>query len=188
MKILVIDNFDSFTFNLVQYLKELKAEVLVFNNDESELKKVLDYNPDKILVSPGPGKPSGGGFSIRIVKELSGKFPILGVCLGHQVIAEVFGGRVRKAKELMHGKTSKVFHDGFTIYEGIPQGFEAMRYHSLAVVKSSLPKELKISAKTKDGIIMGLRHKKFPVEGIQFHPESILTKHGKKLLKNWIKI
>lgn len=188
MKILIIDNFDSFTFNLVQYLRELKTDVLVVNNDESELIKVLDYNPDKILISPGPGKPSNGGFSVRIVKELSGKFPILGVCLGHQIIAEVFGGRVRKATKLMHGKTSNVFHDGFTIYEGIPQGFEATRYHSLAVVKSSLPKELKISSKTEDGTIMGLRHKKFPVEGIQFHPESILTKYGKKLLKNWIKL
>lgn len=186
--ILVIDNYDSFTYNLVQYLQELGEEVVVFRNDKITLDGIKRLKPDKLLISPGPCTPKDAGISVETIKEFAGKLPILGVCLGHQSIAQAFGGNIVKAKTLMHGKTSKIYHDGKTIFKGMPNPFEATRYHSLVAEKKSLPKCLTISAWTKDGEIMGLRHKQFKVEGVQFHPESILTKEGKKILDNFLKL
>lgn len=186
--ILVIDNYDSFVYNIVQYLGEWEKNIQVFRNDKITTGEISRINPDYIVISPGPGNPSQAGVSLETIREFSGKIPILGVCLGHQCIGEAFGGKVVGAKRLMHGKISKIYHDGKTIFKGLSNPFEATRYHSLLVEQKSLPKVLEISAWTKEGEIMGLRHKKFLVEGVQFHPESILTIEGKKILSNFLKL
>jgi anthranilate synthase/aminodeoxychorismate synthase-like glutamine amidotransferase len=184
--LLVIDNYDSFTYNLVQYLGELGEELKVYRNDQITVPEIEKMHPARILISPGPGTPSEAGISEAIIKHFSGKIPILGVCLGHQAIGEVFGGKVVRAGRIMHGKTSPIFHDGRTIFKGLPNPFIATRYHSLIVDKKSLPASLEISAWTEQDEIMGLRHKEFKVEGVQFHPESILTDAGKQLLANFL--
>ena len=185
--VLVIDNYDSFTYNLVQYLGELGAKLRVFRNDEITLKKIKKLKPSKIIISPGPGTPKGAGISNAVIKEFSGKIPILGVCLGHQCMGEVFGGKVVRANLIMHGKTSSIYHDRRDIFENVKNPFEATRYHSLIVERKSLPKQLEIIAETKRKEIMGLKHKKHPTWGVQFHPESVLTGEGKKILKNFLK-
>jgi anthranilate synthase/aminodeoxychorismate synthase-like glutamine amidotransferase len=187
MKVLVIDNYDSFTFNLVQLLGKFNCKISIKRNDEISIGEIITAKPDKILISPGPKKPEDSRISLLIIKELSSTIPTLGVCLGHQAIALNFGGKVIKALHPVHGKTSEILHDNKTIFKQIPQNFNAMRYHSLIVAKDSLPDELEISAQTEDGIIMAIRHKNFPVEGIQFHPESILTEYGSKIIANWLK-
>lgn len=186
--ILMIDNYDSFTYNLVQYLRQLDEEVVVKRNDEITTDEIEKMKPAVIIISPGPGKPSSAGISLDTVKRFSGKIPILGVCLGHQTIAEAFGGDVVLAKKLMHGKTSTVTSDGKTIFQGLGQNFQAMRYHSLAVKKETLPDVFEVSAESEDGEIMGIRHKTHLTEGVQFHPESIMTPVGKRLLKNFLKV
>ena len=186
--ILVIDNYDSFTYNLVQYLGELGAELQTYRNDKITINEIKKLSPEKILISPGPGYPKDAGISISLIKEFAGKIPILGVCLGHQAIGEAFGGKIVSAKRFMHGKTSQIHHDGKTIFKGLPNPFPATRYHSLLVEKASLPDCLEISAWTDKDEIMGLRHKKYTIEGIQFHPESILTTEGKNLLKNFLSL
>ena len=190
--LLVLDNYDSFTYNLVQYLGELGVEVVVRRNDQITVEEVEELHPERILLSPGPCTPEEAGISIDLVKRLSGKVPLLGVCLGHQAIGAAFGGNVIRAPHLMHGKTSEVRHDNRTIFHGLPSPMTATRYHSLIVEESSLPAELEVSAYTteRDGskTIMGLRHRKFPVEGVQFHPESVLTTAGKKLVENFMAI
>jgi len=186
--ILVIDNYDSFTYNLVQYLGELGVAPVVYRNDALTVEEMRQLAPEKILISPGPGVPSDAGMTIDAIRAFAGKVPILGVCLGNQAIGEAFGGRVVRAPYLMHGKTSEICHDSATIFRGLPYRFKATRYHSLIVEKEGLPDELEVSATTPDGLIMGLRHRKFPVEGVQFHPESVMTEHGKKLLQNFLKL
>jgi len=186
--ILVIDNYDSFTYNLVQYLGELGADLQTYRNDKITIGEIKKLAPEKILISPGPGYPKDAGISISVIKEFAGKVPILGVCLGHQAIGEAFGGKIVQAKRFMHGKTSEIHHDGKTIFKGLPNPFTATRYHSLLVERASLPDCFEISAWTDQDEIMGIRHKKFKVEGIQFHPESILTTEGKKLLKNFLSL
>jgi anthranilate synthase/aminodeoxychorismate synthase-like glutamine amidotransferase len=186
--ILVIDNYDSFTFNLVQYLGEMGQELSVFRNDAISLSEIGSLAPQSIVISPGPGRPENSGVIIPLIREFSGKIPILGVCLGHQAIGAAFGGEVVSAPRIMHGKTSEIFHDGRTIFDGLPNPFPATRYHSLVVSPESLPGCLQISAKTEDGVIMGLRHREMMVEGVQFHPESILTETGKKLLSNFLSL
>jgi len=185
--ILMIDNYDSFTYNLVQYLGELGQDLKVFRNDKITLAKVKELKPKQIVISPGPGRPEDAGISNKLIKAFAGKIPILGVCLGHQCIGEAFGGKVIGANRLMHGKTSLVYHNGKEIFKGIKSPFEATRYHSLIVEKKSLPDCFEITAETDKKEIMGLKHKKFPVWGVQFHPESILTKEGKKVLANFLK-
>ena len=184
--ILVIDNYDSFTYNLVQYLGELGAKLDVRRNDKVTLDEVSEIGPDKIVVSPGPCTPNEAGISVSLIERFAGKIPILGVCLGHQSVGQAFGGKVISAPDIMHGKVSKIHHDGRTIFEHLPQDFIATRYHSLIVERESLPDCFEISAETADGLIMGLRHREKPVEGVQFHPESILTDEGKPLLKNFL--
>ncbi len=184
--ILVIDNYDSFTYNLVQYLGELGQEPQVWRNDKITLEEIEELAPERIVISPGPCTPNEAGISIDVVNHFSGKLPILGVCLGHQSIGQAFGGLVVRAERLMHGKTSMIEHDGLSIYGGVPSPFEATRYHSLVVERSTLPDCLEISAETREGEIMGLRHKEYPVEGVQFHPESILTSEGKNILSNFL--
>jgi len=186
--ILMIDNYDSFTYNLVQYLSELGKEIRVFRNDKITLGQIRKMKPEKIVISPGPGRPEGAGISCGLIKEFAGKIPILGVCLGHQSIGYVFGARIVGAKRLMHGKTSMIYHDKKDIFKNLPNPFEATRYHSLIVEKKTLPACLTITAWTKEGEIMGLKHNKFPVWGVQFHPESIMTKTGKDLLANFLKL
>lgn len=186
--LLLIDNYDSFTYNLVQYLGELGASVVVKRNDQIDIAGIKKLRPDKIVISPGPCTPNEAGISVPLIQNFSGTVPILGVCLGHQSIGAAFGGKIIRAPEIMHGKTSEIFHNGKTIYKSLPNPFVATRYHSLIIEKESLPKELEISAHTKDGVIMGVQHKKYPVEGVQFHPESILTKSGKKLLENFLRL
>lgn len=189
MRVLVIDNYDSFTYNLVQYLGELGEEVEVRRNDAVTIEDVeSDIRPDKILISPGPGTPDDAGVSMEMIKHFAGSVPILGVCLGHQAIAQVYGGRVVRAPVLVHGKSTEICHDEKTIFEGLEYRFQAGRYHSLIVERESLPNCLEISATTPDGIVMGLRHKELKVEGVQFHPESILTTDGKKLLANFLRL
>ena len=183
-KILMIDNYDSFTYNLVHYIEEFGAKVNVVRNDEISINKIKKYKPDIIFISPGPCSPKEAGISVKIVKELTGKIPIFGVCLGHQSIGYAFGSEIIKAKKLLHGKTSKIYHNGKGIYKNLPNPFEATRYHSLIINKKTLPKDFEITSQTKDGTIMGILNKKLNVEGVQFHPESILTKQGKKLIKN----
>jgi len=189
--IFVLDNYDSFTYNLVQYLGELGAEVEVRRNDQVTVDEVERMRPERILISPGPCTPHEAGISIDLIKHFTGKVPVLGVCLGHQAIGEAFGGRVVRAPHLMHGKTSAVVHDNKTVFQGLPMPMTATRYHSLIVEEKDLPAELEVSAWTteKDGTrtIMGLRHRKFPVEGVQFHPESVLTDAGKKLVANFLR-
>jgi anthranilate synthase/aminodeoxychorismate synthase-like glutamine amidotransferase len=185
--ILMIDNYDSFTYNLVQYLGELGQDVKVYRNDKITINQIKRLKPAKILISPGPGRPEDAGISCAVIKELEGKVPILGVCLGHQCIGYVYGGKIINARKLMHGKTSLIYHNRKEIFRGIPNPFEATRYHSLIVERSSLPGCLEITAKTKEGEIMGLKHKIFPTWGVQFHPESILTRCGKDILANFLK-
>jgi len=182
----MVDNYDSFTWNLVQYLGELGADVVVHRNDEVTPEEIEQAAPLGVVVSPGPCTPREAGISVEVVRRFAGKLPVLGVCLGHQCIASAFGGRVVRADRLMHGKTSPVEHDGRGVFSGLPQGFIATRYHSLIVERESLPAELEVSAWTAEGEIMGIRHKQLPVEGVQFHPESILTSEGKALLGNFL--
>lgn len=184
--ILVIDNYDSFTYNLVQYFGELGAEMVVKRNDEITLAEIEALAPEKICISPGPCTPNEAGISCDVIRHFGGRQPILGVCLGHQSIGQVYGGEVVRADRLMHGKTSPILHNGENVFSGLPSPFEATRYHSLLVRRSSLPECLKITAETAEGEIMGLAHKELPVYGVQFHPESILTAEGKRLLKNFL--
>ena len=186
--ILMIDNYDSFTYNLVHYLGELGEKVLVFRNDKITIEDVRKLNPDMVVISPGPCTPKEAGISVDLIKEFAGRIPILGVCLGHQSIGYAFGGNIVRAKRLLHGKTSQIYHDGKKIYEGVPMPFEATRYHSLLVEGRSLPDGLEVTAWTDEDEIMGIRHKEYLIEGVQFHPESILTKHGKDLLRNFVRI
>ncbi len=186
--ILMIDNYDSFTYNLVQYLGELGAELEVYRNDEITIDKIRNMKPEKIVISPGPGEPKDAGISEDVIRAFGKTTPILGVCLGHQAIGEVFGGKIILAKRLMHGKTSLIHHDGKKIFKGLTNPFEATRYHSLLVERKSLPAALKITAETDDKEIMGLEHKVYPIYGVQFHPESILTLEGKKILKNFLEL
>jgi anthranilate synthase/aminodeoxychorismate synthase-like glutamine amidotransferase len=185
-KLLMIDNYDSFTYNLVQYLGELGAELIVRRNDAIDVAGACALSPDAIVISPGPCTPAEAGISVALLRQLAGQFPILGVCLGHQCIGAAFGGRVVRAARLMHGKTSPVIHDGKTIFAGLSNPLEAMRYHSLLVAPEGLPKCLEISARTAEGEVMGLRHRDYPIEGVQFHPESIGTGEGKQLLRNFL--
>ncbi len=185
--LLVIDNYDSFTYNLVQYFLELGEEVKVYRNDEIDLAGIARLKPARIVISPGPCTPNEAGISVPTIQKFAGKVPILGVCLGHQAIGSAFGGKIVRAKRVMHGKTSMIHHDGKTLFAGLPNPFEATRYHSLVIEKKSLPECLEITAWTDDGEIMGVRHKKLMVEGVQFHPESILTVEGKRLLGNFLK-
>ena len=184
--ILLIDNYDSFTYNLYQYLCELGAEVSVVRNDKITLGQIRNMNPEKIVVSPGPCTPDKAGISNEVVREFGPIIPVLGVCLGHQCVGQTFGGIVGKAGEIMHGKTSLIHHDGEGVFSGIPSPFEAIRYHSLVVYKEDLPDELEVTAWTESGIVMGIRHKEYDIQGIQFHPESIMTQYGKEILGNFL--
>jgi len=184
--LLVIDNYDSFTYNLVQYLGELGAEMSVHRNDQITLQEIEKMQPSKIVISPGPCTPKEAGISVDLIRKFGSEIPILGVCLGHQAIGEAFGGEVVRAPRLMHGKTSMIAHDGRGVYRGLPNPFEATRYHSLIIRRETMPKVLEITAWTEEGEVMGVRHKTFPIEGVQFHPESILTRVGKDLLKNFL--
>jgi anthranilate synthase/aminodeoxychorismate synthase-like glutamine amidotransferase len=186
--ILVIDNYDSFTFNLVQYLGELGQDLKVFRNDAIAISEIAALNPRCIVISPGPGRPEDSGIIIDTIKEFSGRIPLLGVCLGHQAIGAAFGGSVVLAPKIMHGKTSEIYHDNRTVFKGLPNPFRATRYHSLIVARENIPDCLEISAWTEDGIIMGLRHREMTVEGVQFHPESILTDVGMNLLGNFVNL
>jgi anthranilate synthase/aminodeoxychorismate synthase-like glutamine amidotransferase len=185
--ILMIDNYDSFTYNLVQYLQELGQDVLVFRNDKITLGQIKKLNPEKIVISPGPGRPEDAGISCAAILEFAGRIPLLGVCLGHQALGYAYGAKIISARKLMHGKTSLIYHRKTGIFKGLPNPFEATRYHSLIVEKKSLPGCLEVTAWTKEGEIMGLKHKKYALWGVQFHPESILTKSGKNLLANFLK-
>ena len=186
--LVVIDNYDSFTYNLVQYFGELGVELKVLRNDVVSVEELRDLRPTRICVSPGPCTPNEAGISCEVIKSFGGEIPIFGVCLGHQSIGQVYGGEVVRAKELMHGKTSMIHHDGDSVFKGLPNPFEATRYHSLIVKKESLPDCLEVTAWTEDGIIMGLKHKELNVHGVQFHPESILTDSGKQILKNFLNL
>jgi len=186
LRIAVVDNYDSFTYNLVQYVSTLGAECAVHLNDRIDPDGIEAMHPDGILLSPGPGTPDDAGVTLRVIGELGGRIPMLGVCLGHQSIAQAYGGTVRRAERLMHGKTSFIEHDGTGIYAGVPSPFEATRYHSLIVDKATLPSCLVVTARTAEGEIMGIRHQHVAVEGVQFHPESILTAHGMRLIQNWL--
>jgi len=184
--ILLIDNYDSFTYNLEQYIRELHADTVVYRNDKITIDEIREMNPEAIVISPGPGRPDDAGVSLEVVKQFSGIIPILGVCLGHQTIGQAFGGRVIKAKRIMHGKTSMITNDSKGVFEGFTKPMQAMRYHSLAVERESLPAELIVTAESEDGEIMGMRHKTHPTEGVQFHPESIMSPQGKRLLRNFL--
>ncbi|SFM41106.1 anthranilate synthase component II [Nitrosomonas communis] len=184
--LLMIDNYDSFTYNLVQYLGELGEEVEVFRNDEITLERIKQLHPDRIVISPGPCTPNEAGISLSLLKDYGGQVPTLGVCLGHQSIGQAFGGRIVHAKQLMHGKTSQIFHHDVGVFRGLPNPFVATRYHSLVIERESLPDCLEITAWTEDGEIMGVRHKTMPIEGVQFHPESILSEQGHELLQNFL--
>jgi para-aminobenzoate synthetase component II len=186
--ILLLDNYDSFTYNLAQYLGQMGQTLEVRRNDKITIEEIEELKPERIVISPGPCTPKEAGISVPLVEHFAGKIPILGVCLGHQAIGVAFGGRVIRAPKLMHGKTSEIEHDGKTIFRGLPQKFQATRYHSLIVERKSLPKSLEISAETADGTIMGLRHRKLRVEGVQFHPESVLTDAGFRLLENFLSV
>jgi len=186
--ILLIDNYDSFTFNLYQYLCELGAEVVVRRNDALTVADVRALGPERVVISPGPCTPDEAGISVELIRELAGEVPILGVCLGHQAIGVAFGGQVVRTPRLMHGKTSRISHDGRGVFAGLPNPFIATRYHSLMVDEASLPDDLVVTARSEDGVIMGLRHRRYPVEGVQFHPESILTEVGKDLLANFLSV
>jgi len=184
--LLMIDNYDSFTYNIVQYFGELGEDVRTFRNDEITIEEIEALNPDRICISPGPKAPAQAGISVEVLKHFAGKKPILGVCLGHQAIGESFGGKVIRAKQVMHGKTSAIAHTGEGVFAGLPSPFTVIRYHSLAIERASLPACLEVTAWTDDGEIMGVRHKDFDIEGVQFHPESILSEHGHALLKNFL--
>ncbi|HEX6981446.1 MAG TPA: aminodeoxychorismate/anthranilate synthase component II [Balneolaceae bacterium] len=184
--ILIIDNYDSFTYNLVHIVAQHAESHQVVRNDDLTLEQVKELNPEKILISPGPGRPADAGITEDIIREMGEQTPILGVCLGHQAIGEVFGGKVIYAPKLMHGKTSEIHHDGKSVFKNIPDGFTATRYHSLVLDPEQIPDELEISAHSDDGVIMGIRHRRYPIEGIQFHPESILTTEGPDIIKNWL--
>lgn len=185
--LLMIDNYDSFTYNLVQYFGELGQDVQVYRNDEIDLQKIAELNPRHIVISPGPCTPNEAGISLALIHEFAGKIPLLGVCLGHQSIGQAFGGKIIKAKTLMHGKTSLIHHENIGVFKGLPNPYTATRYHSLVIEKESLPDCLAITAWTEDGEIMGVRHKTLAIEGVQFHPESVLTEYGHELLDNFIK-
>ncbi|MHB1049787.1 MAG: anthranilate synthase component II [Bacteroidota bacterium] len=184
--IIVLDNYDSFTFNLVQYLGEMNVELHVVRNDKITVEEIRRLRPEAIVISPGPCTPREAGISVPIVKELHAEFPILGVCLGHQSIGEAFGGNVIKAQTVVHGKTSEILHDGRGVFRSIPNKFRATRYHSLVIDPLTVPKVLQVTATTSDGVIMGVQHERYPIFGVQFHPESIATEHGKVLLKNFV--
>lgn len=186
--ILMIDNYDSFTYNLVQYFGELGQEVLVRRNDKITLKEIAALKPERIVISPGPGVPAEAGVSEDVIREFGPGLPVLGVCLGHQALGEVFGGTVERAPELMHGKVSQIQHNAAGLFKDIPQDFKATRYHSLVVRRDDLPDELEVTAWTQSGLIMGLQHRRYPVYGVQFHPEAILTEYGKDLLRNFLNI
>jgi anthranilate synthase/aminodeoxychorismate synthase-like glutamine amidotransferase len=186
--ILVIDNYDSFTYNLVQYLGELGQEPVVRRNDETSIQEVEELQPARIVISPGPGQPSDAGISLSLIQRFAGRIPLLGVCLGHQAIAQAFGASIVRATVVMHGKSSEVSHDGDTIFRGLESPFSAGRYHSLVVDPDSVPECLEVSARTRDGVIMGIRHREKQVEGVQFHPESILTSAGRRLLLNFVNL
>ena len=185
--VLVIDNYDSFTYNLVQYVQTLGAKTQVYLNDQVAVSDLVSSRPDAILLSPGPGTPDDAGVTLAVISELAARTPILGICLGHQAIGQAFGGQIVRASRLMHGKTSRIYHDGRTLFQGMPEPFEATRYHSLLVAKDSLPDCLEVSARTSEDEIMGIRHRHLPIEGVQFHPESFLTERGIELIRNWLK-
>jgi anthranilate synthase component II len=187
-RVLLVDNYDSFTYNLYQYLSELGAEVIVRRNDAISIDEARDLAPDAIVISPGPGVPRDAGVSVELIRALGPDTPTLGVCLGHQAIAEAFGGTVVRAPELMHGKASRVHHTGQGVLEGLPSPFSAIRYHSLCAAEADLPESLEVTAHSESGVVMAIRHRKYPVEGVQFHPESILTEHGKELLGNFLRL
>ena len=186
--ILIIDNYDSFTYNLVQYIGTLNPNLEVHRNDKITLDEIRKINPERIFISPGPGKPEDAGLSINVVKEFGESIPIFGICLGHQAITVAFGGRVERANEIVHGKTSQITHCGSEIFTGIPKTFEATRYHSLVAIEDYFPLELKVTAKTKNKLIMALEHREYPVYGVQFHPESIITEYGMKMVENFLNI
>ena len=186
--ILLLDNYDSFTYNLAQYLGELGCEVEVHRNDKISVEEIAKRKPEGIVISPGPCTPQEAGISIELIQRLAGRFPILGVCLGHQALGAAFGGKIIRAPKLFHGKTSEIHHDGKGVFQNLPKAFTATRYHSLIVERKTLPRELTITAETKDGIIMGVRHRRHKLEGVQFHPESVLTESGKQLLKNFLSL
>jgi anthranilate synthase component 2 len=187
-QVLLIDNYDSFTYNLYQYLAELGASVSVVRNDAITVAEARSKDPDLVVISPGPGVPRDAGISVDLIRALGPTTPILGVCLGHQAVAEAFGGVVTRAPELMHGKASDIMHDGSGVFEGLPSPFSAIRYHSLCAAPEAVPETLEVTARTGSGVIMGLRHRRYPVYGVQFHPESILTEHGKDLLRNFLEM
>jgi anthranilate synthase/aminodeoxychorismate synthase-like glutamine amidotransferase len=184
--VLLVDNYDSFTYNLYQYLGELGARIRVVRHDEITVDAALEMAPDRIVISPGPGTPDDAGISLELIRRAAGRVPVLGVCLGHQALGQAFGGRVVRAPKLMHGKTSEIHHDGRSVFTGLPKPFTATRYHSLVVARETVPASLEVSAWTDDGVVMGLRHKEHALEGVQFHPESILTAAGKDLLRNFL--
>lgn len=186
--VFILDNYDSFTYNLVQYVGECGEATCVLRNDQTTVDEVEGLHPSHVIVSPGPGTPGEAGISVKLIKAFAGKVPVLGVCLGHQAIGEAFGGKVVRAPKLMHGKTSAIEHDGKTIFRNVPSPMTATRYHSLIVEESSLPSALEVSARSEEGVIMGLRHKEVPVEGVQFHPESILTQQGLELMRNFLQL
>lgn len=186
--IVLIDNYDSFTYNLYQYLCELGAAVRVLRNDQTTVREVEELAPERLVLSPGPCTPKEAGISVALIQQLAGKLPILGVCLGHQCIGEAFGGTVAYAGEIMHGKSSRIEHDGRGVFRGLPNPFEAIRYHSLAIVQESVPACLEVTARSDSGVIMGVRHREYPIEGVQFHPESIMTPVGKDLLRNFLEL
>jgi anthranilate synthase component II len=187
-RVLLIDNYDSFTYNLYQYLAELGANVTVVRNDAVTVEQAREQEPDLVVISPGPGVPRDAGISVELIRALGPTTPTLGVCLGHQAVAEAFGGVVTRAPELMHGKASDIIHDGSGVFEGLPSPFSAIRYHSLCAAPEAVPETLEVIARTGSGVIMGLRHRRYPVYGVQFHPESILTEHGKELLRNFLEM
>jgi anthranilate synthase component 2 len=184
--ILVIDNYDSFTFNLVQLLGKLGNEVRVFRNDQMSVEELIRLQPERVVISPGPGRPEDAGVTKSVIQEFGRQTPVLGVCLGHQAIGQVFGGQIVHAPELMHGRVSRIEHHGGDLYRGIPPSFSATRYHSLVISREGFPEELEITAHTGEGTIMGVRHRSSPIEGVQFHPESILTEHGETMMRNWL--
>jgi anthranilate synthase/aminodeoxychorismate synthase-like glutamine amidotransferase len=186
--ILLLDNYDSFTYNLAQYLGELGCQVEVHRNDRISVEQIAQRKPERIVISPGPCTPQEAGISVEMIQKLAGKIPILGVCLGHQAIGAAFGGKIIRAPKLFHGKTSQIRHDGSGVFRGLPNPFTATRYHSLIVERKSLPAELQVTAETDDDIIMGLQHRRYPLMGVQFHPESVLTDSGKQLLKNFLSL
>jgi anthranilate synthase component 2 len=186
-RLLIIDNYDSFTYNLVQYLGELGAAVEVLRNDEASVEEIERLRPERIVISPGPGTPDDAGVSLALIARLAGRVPVLGVCLGHQAIGQAFGGKVVRARQVMHGKVSRIRHDGRGVFAGVPEEFVATRYHSLVVERASLPPALEVSAQSEDGEVMGLRHRRLAVEGVQFHPEALLTEHGHRMLENFLK-